>query len=184
MLHRKQHGFDCSTVAEVYDQDGEGSANEIAARTGCAGCPLASQDFSLQRIIRKPQWEYLTPLLRLKPLWEQLREHHNRVRKDNSERKADGSPVANPGRIGPLTLDARRAGLQAILDIQGQVNATAQQLGRPPMDMLNTDEVSRIQELIDANTWPNRWTGEELPGDTYVPQMSPDGFMQNQLFGE
>ncbi len=150
------HGFDCSEVAEVYNAGEDGDANEVNARTGCTGCPLASQDFSLQRILRKPQWAYLGPLRRLKSLYAELREHHHRLRKDNNERRADGSPVANPGRIGPLKMEARRYGLETELAVQAQVNAAADALARPRVDLINAEEVSRIEELSAANTWPDR----------------------------
>lgn len=184
MLGKDCHGLDCRIVAEVYDQDVDGSANEIAARTGCVGCPLASQDFSLQRLIKKPQWAYLSPLRRLKPLYEELRKHHNRLRKGNDERRVDGSLVANPGRIGPLTMDARRHGLAEILAIQDEVNAAAAAQGRPDIDLINAEEEARIEALIAANTWPNRWSGEEMPGDTPLPKVFADGSVQHELFGE
>lgn len=184
MLAQDKHQLDCRTVAEVYDQDLEGSANEIAARTGCVGCPLASQDFSLQRILRRPEWAYLAPLRRLKPLYEELRRHRNRIRKGNDERKMDGSLVANPGRIGPLTMEARRYGLREVLAIQREVNVVAEWQGRPEVWLITAEEEARVEDLIAANTWPNRWTGDELPGDVDLPDVYADGTIQPLLFGE
>jgi DNA sulfur modification protein DndC len=183
MLHGKAHNLDCQIVAEVYDQDVDGSANEVSARTGCTGCPLASQDFSLQRILRRPQWTYLEPLRRLKPLYEMLREHQNRLRKDNNERRVDGSLVANPGRIGPLTMAARKLGLEEVLSVQTAVNMAAESQGRPCVDLLDAEEEARIRELWELNTWPDRWTGDELPGDTLLPDVFGDGTTQELLFG-
>lgn len=176
------HGLDFRIVAEVYDADEEGSANEVAARTGCVGCNLASQDFSLQRLLRRPEWAYLAPLRRLKPLWGELREHSNRLRKGNDERRKDGTLVSNPGRIGPLNLEARRWGLAEVLQIQAEVNAAADAAGRPRIDLIDPQEEARIRELIAANTWPDKWDGTELPGDTDLPRVYGDGTMQQLLF--
>lgn len=180
-VHERKHGFDCRDVAEVYDAGVDGDANELAARTGCIGCPLASQDFSLQRIIRKPQWAHFEPLRRLKSLYVELRGHGNRLRKGNDERRKDGTLVSNPGRIGPLTMAARERGLAEVLAVQAEVNAAAIRLGSPTIDILNAEEEARIRELIAANTWPDRWTGEEMTGDVDIPDMHGDGSVQPLL---
>lgn len=103
-------------------------------------------------------------------------------RKSNDERKADGSQVKNPGRVGPLTMDARRHGMATVLEVQLQVNEAADRLGRPSIDLLNREEVDRIEELIAANTWPNRWTGDELPGNCDIPELHADGSVQALMF--
>lgn len=177
-------GFPTRLVAEAYDQDVEGSAVEMSARTGCIGCPLASQEVALDRICRRPEWAYLAPLKRLKPLYRELTEHRNRLRKSNDERKADGSQVKNPGRIGPLTMDARRHGMATVLAVQTEVNEEAARLGRPLIDILNAEEVARIEELIAANTWPNRWTGSEILGNVQIPKLYADGTVQSAMFDE
>lgn len=155
---------------------------ESHARTGCIGCPLASKDGALDRVLLLPQWKYLAPLKRLRPLYEELGQHKNRLRKANEERRADGSIVSNPGRIGPLCMEARRRGLAEVLAIQAEVNAAADAASRPPIDILNAEEISRIEELIAANTWPQRWTGNELPGNAEVPQLYADGSLQRLLW--
>lgn len=53
----------------------------------------------------------------------------------------------------------------------------------PTIDILNEEEVSRIKELIEAKTFPNKWTGEEL--NASVPQdeiMYSDGTILQTLF--
>jgi DNA sulfur modification protein DndC len=52
------------------------------------------------------------------------------------------------------------------------------------VSLINEEERARIEELIAANTWPNKWTGEEMPGNTLLPEMFPDGSIQKLLFGE
>lgn len=175
-------GFPTRLVAEAYDQDIEGSAVELSARTGCVGCPLASQEVALDRVCRRPEWSYLSPLKRLKPLYRELTEHKHRLRKSNEERKADGGQVKNPGRVGPLTMAARRMGLETVLAVQAEVNAAATSLGRPTIDLLNREEVARIEELIAANTWPNRWTGDEIAGNEDIPNLYGDGSLQGLLW--
>ena len=49
-----------------------------------------------------------------------------------------------------------------------------------------TDEemAARIEELIQANTWPNKWRGDELRGDTLIPQIIKEGVVQPLLHPE
>jgi hypothetical protein len=49
---------------------------------------------------------------------------------------------------GPLTMVARRWALEKILEIQSVVNLGAAIGDRPPIDILNKEEESRILELI------------------------------------
>lgn len=181
------HGWTDLTanVAEAYGGTGdhERLINE-AARTGCVGCNLASQDFSLQRLIRNPQWAYLEPLRRLKPLYAELKKPERRLRKDGTERRADGTLVSNPMRLGPLTMEARRWGLAQVLAIQDEVNAVARATGRPEYSLVSPEEEARIHELIAANTWPRKWSGEEPTGDVLLPEVQKDGSVQEWLFGD
>jgi DNA sulfur modification protein DndC len=161
-------GFPTFDVADAYGMDVDGSAFEVAARTGCVGCNLASRDLALERLVGRPKWEHLAPLLRLRPLYALLKAPSNRLRKLD-ERKADGTPVSNPGRLGPLTMDARRMGLAAVLAIQVDVNREGLRRRRPGIDLISPAEHGRILELIEANTWPHRWDGDEITGDTLLP---------------
>ena len=179
-FHAPGHGFPTSVIAEVYGGD---EAQEINARTGCVGCNLASKDTSLDTLLKLPHWQYLTPLKRLRPLYAELTKAKSRLRKDGTDRLKDGSLAANPMRLGPLTMDARRAGLAEVLAIQEEVNTAARELGRPCIDLINAEEHARILELIAANTWPDRWTGEEIRGDILIPQVVADGVMQPILLG-
>lgn len=149
-----------SMLAEAYGGD---EAEEVNARTGCVGCPLAHRDTALDSIISRPTWGYLAPLKGLREIYRRLRLPANRLRKPGGETRADGSLVENQHRMGPIKLAVRRTALDRIIGIQAEVNAEADRLRRPRMDILNPGEIARIVELIDAGTWPQRWTGQE-PG--------------------
>lgn len=167
MTRAAQHRFDCSAVAEIYDQNSEGSAEEVLSRTGCVSCPVAARDFALERTIRKPEWRYLSPLAELRSLYEWLSRPMNRLKK--IERRKDGTVARRPMRLGPLVMSARRRGLETVLDIQARVNAG----GEPEVSLINAEELARINELIAANTWPQGWTGEEVQGNELIEEARP-----------
>lgn len=181
MLHRADHGFNCVPVASVYDQDAEGSENEVLARTGCLVCPVASRDLALERTVKKPEWAYLAPLLALRDVYDELSQPRHRLQK-NGERLADGRLSGRPMRLGPLLIESRRQALEVILGIQEEVNWAAADLGRPAVSLINAEELARIEELIAANTWPQSWTGEEPSGDELLPLTYRDGSVQGVLF--
>lgn len=172
-------GFSTTQVAIAY---GGELAEEINARTGCIGCPLASKDTALDAVIKQSDWAYLAPLKRLRPIYEQMRLFSNRLQKDGTETKKDGSLVANPGRKGPLTLEARSRFLEEILAIQKEVCMEAMTTCRPTISLINPEEEARIRELIELKTFPNRWSGEELRGDIMLPEVYPNGDTQLLLF--
>ena len=149
-------------LAEVYGGD---EAEELHARTGCVGCPLAELDLALDSLLVRPSWSYLAPLKRLRPLWREMRLPKNRLRKPGGETRKDGSLVRNQHRMGPLTLDARRYALGVVLGIQRETNEAADATKRPRIDILNDTEAARINALIAANTWPKKWSGTEPRAD-------------------
>lgn len=172
-------GFPTERVADSYGGD---EAEEINARTGCVGCNLAARDTALETLLLDPRWYYLAPLMRLRPLWAELKKPHNRLRKIN-ERTKDGSLSKNQGRMGPLTMDARRWGLQQVLDIQNEINAGARACGDPEYFLINDEEREAIEEMISANTWPQKWTGEEQRADLpFNERDSVSGWMQESIF--
>lgn len=179
MFHASGLGFSTSSIAKAYGGD---EAEEINARTGCMGCPLASKDIALRAVIRQPEWAYLEPLLRLKSLYEELTHNHaNRLRKAGGEMRKDGSLVANPQRVGPLTMEARLCGLEEVLTIQHAVNDAAISLGRPCIDILNHEEEVRIRQLIASGTWPDGWDGTEPVGNALLDKIYSDGTEQPLL---
>lgn len=169
-----------ATIADAYGGD---EAEEINARTGCIGCPLAQEEKALENILRSPAWAYLAPLRGLKPLWRELREPQHRLKKAGIERLKDGSIAKNPQRMGPLTFAARTMALDRILEIQRACNAAGLDQGRPVIDLINAEEEDRIRELIAAETWPDGWDGDEPRADTVMPVVYQNGAVQPLLFG-
>ena len=174
-------GWPTQIIADAYGGD---EAEEINARTGCIGCPLASQERALESILAMPAWQYLEPLRELKPLYRELRQPENRLRKPGAEYLKDGSLASNPQRMGPLTFEAREMALARVLDIQERCNRAALVQQRPVVDILNDDEVDRIRELIAAETWPDGWTGTEPRADVPLDRVWRDGTVEPLLIPE
>ncbi len=165
-------------TASIADAYGGDEAAEIAARTGCIGCPLASRELALETILTNPDWYYLEPLQGLKQLYRELRLPQHRLRKPGAETLKDGTIAKNPQRMGPLTFDARLMALARIIAIQEAVNTSARNLGRPEIDILNAEEEARIRELVSLETWPKGWTGSEPTADTPLDTVYGDGTVQ------
>ena len=177
--HPDYGGFaEAATVADAYGGD---EAVEIDARTGCIGCPLASRERALDTILAHPDWAWLGPLKELKPLYRELRRPANRLRKAKAEYLKDGRMAANPQRMGPLTFEARAMALERILDVQRRCNDDPRRCGRPPVDILNAEEVARIRELIALRTWPNGWDGSEPLATEPLDIVYRDGTVQPLL---
>lgn len=153
-----RHGLDTTGIAAVYGEDD--------VRTGCVGCNLASRDNALERLIRQAEWEHLRPLLEIKPLFAELKMAKHRKRKSEPELRQDGKWAQNVQRLGPLTMEARAYGLERIKDIQS----------RARVDLVNKEEEARIRELWALNTWPNKWTGDEVTGDVALDAYTVDAF--------
>lgn len=170
-----RYGFDTELLADVYGGD---EAEEINARTGCIGCPLATKEAALDALLDMPRWKHLQPLTELRPLYRDLRLFKNRLQKDG-ERKKDGSLSANPNRKGPLTLEARTWALEKVLDVQRRVNEGA--AGGVGVNLINAEEEARIRELIAARKFPDRWTGDEPCGDVPLEQVVAEGIVQQLL---
>jgi DNA sulfur modification protein DndC len=170
------------STAMIADAYGGDEAEEINARTGCTGCPLASEDMALDTILRVPYWSYLAPLKGIKVLWRELREPQHRLRKAGIERLKSGKVAANPQRMGPILLESRLMALERLLAIQKEINEAAQQLGRPLVDMINEEEEARIRDLIAAETWPNGWDGDEPVATVPLDKVFADGTVQPLLF--
>lgn len=164
-------GWPTRILADAYGGD---EAEEINARTGCIGCPLATKDTALDYLVGTEAWAHLAPLKELKPLYRWMREPAQRLRKAGAERLKDGSLAKNPQRMGPLTLEARREGLARVLDIQA----------RAKVNLINAEEEARIRELIEVGTYPDKWTGDEPRADVWLDSIYGDGTEQPILFRE
>jgi DNA sulfur modification protein DndC len=171
-------GWATQLLADAYGGD---EAEEENARFGCTGCPLASKDVALSNIVRRRGWEHLRPLLRIKPVYRQLRLAGNRLKKTGLTAAGSIATAKNKQRMGPLTFAARLWALEELLAIQDEVNAEAARLGRPGVDFLNAEEEGRIRELIAAETWPNGWDGDEPTADTPMDTIYADGSIQPLL---
>jgi len=172
------------STAIIADAYGGDEAEEVNARTGCIGCPLAAEDSALNTILLNSQWTYLAPLKGLKTLWRELREPQHRLRKAGLEILKDGSFAKNPQRMGPLTFEARLMGLERVIGIQAQCNAVARATGRPEVDLINAEEEARIRELITLETWPQGWDGDEPHADVIMDTVYANGAVQPRLFSE
>jgi DNA sulfur modification protein DndC len=141
------HGYAVPGVADVYGEE--------EVRTGCVGCPLASRDVALERVIRRSEWAQLTPLLELKPLWRELKQARWRKRKIDPERRQDGAWGRNVQRMGPLTMEGREYGLARVLDIQR----------RAGVDFVDGVEEARIREMWVLDMWPRKWSSKDTNAD-------------------
>jgi len=160
-----ESGYPTQLIAESYGGD---EAEEVNARTGCVGCNLASRDVALETIIKNPKWAHLSPLMKLRRVYADLKRPANRLRKDGSERRKDGVLSANPNRMGPLTLEARLWGLDQIKSIQSKAR----------VDLINEEEEARIREMIRERVWPHGWSGEEPIATTPMDETIADGLVQ------
>lgn len=166
-----EHGLPTALVAEVY---GGNEAEELNARTGCIGCPLATKDQALDYVISLPQWSYLAPLKKLRPLYTELRKFIHRKQKAGETNK-DGRLSSNPNRKGPLTLEARAWALERVLTIQLEVNCMADRQERPRIDLINAEEEARIRELIALRTYPQKWSDADPDAIYLIPQVYQEG---------
>lgn len=166
--------FSTALIADAYGGD---EAEEINARTGCIGCPLASKDKALDTIVKIQKYAYLTPLKRLKILYRNLRKGTYRLRKTGLE---DGAK--NRQRMGPLTMEARKMAFYEVMAIQTEINEMAEKLNRPKIDILNVEEQLFIQECWKNNLWPNGWDGDEPLGNVPMDKIYPDGSIQPIMF--
>jgi DNA sulfur modification protein DndC len=164
-------GWPVRILADAYGGD---DAEEINARTGCIGCPLAVKDTALDYLVGTDAWAHLAPLKELKPLYRWMREPAQRLRKAGAETLKDGSLAKNPQRMGPLTLSARSEALEKILDIQR----------RARVDLINPQEEARIRELIAARTYPDKWDGSEPSAAAWLDRVNQDGSVEPILFRE
>lgn len=176
-LYAPCEGFPTALVSEVYGGD---EAAEINARTGCIGCPLATEDVALDALIERADWSYLAPLKRLRPLYRELREFKHRKQKAG-ERNQDGRLSSNPNRKGPLTLEARTWALGEVLTIQAEVNAAAAAQGRPAIDLISAEEEAAIRGMIARRVYPLKWSDDDPDATALIPQQLAEGVRQELL---
>jgi DNA sulfur modification protein DndC len=182
MLEAPSYGFPTHRVLEAYGA-GVGDSEPLEARTGCIACPVAGNgDPVLVKTTRLPGWEYLRPLLRLRDLYNELSRPKYRLKK-SGERNKDGKLSSRPNRGGPLLFESRLYGMEQVLRIQAEVNEGARAAGRPELVLISDEEKTRILELIEAETWPQKWSGDDLRGDALVDLVVGEGLTQPVLAG-
>lgn len=169
-----EHGYDVSGVLEVYGFDGDD------IRTGCMSCFAVQEDKALLRVIQNPKWAFLAPILELKTVvYPWLNRWENRLRMPMKLTKA-GKPHSKSGVVGPLTMKARRRGLEMVLDIQHRC--------QHGVELIDAEELECIYWHWDNNTWPRGWTGKEptVKGEVLSKIMVSDsGFIvQPTIFDE
>lgn len=122
-------------------------------------CPLVTDDYMMEYVCSLPRYSYLAPVKRLRSLYEWMRLPQNRLRRHLR---------GNDWPLGPLTMSARLKALAEVLTIQEEVNTAARAMQRPEISLVNAEEHARILELIQENTWPQGWTGNEMEGNEIV----------------
>lgn len=172
-------GWNTDLLADAYGGD---EAEEINARTGCVACPLASKDNALTVMLKMPQWSYLQPLTKLRPIYREMRLPINRLRMPGGEKRKDGTLSKNQNRMGPLTIEARQHFFERILAIQNEINKEAKRLNRPLINILSRQEQAFIKKCWKENLFPNKWSGDEPRADEVFVPTFQDGSKQPFLF--
>ncbi len=147
-FEQDKHGYDTSGVLEVY--------GESDIRTGCMACFAVEEDKALKQLVQNPKWSHLEPILKLKQVYSYLGQWSNRLRMPLKFTQA-GKPHSKSGVVGPLTMEARKHGLDIVLNIQGEVGHG--------VELISDEELNRIYWHWRNNTWPRGWTGNEQHAD-------------------
>ena len=171
--------WETGLLAQAY---GGEEAEEKNARTGCIGCNLVSKDKALLEIVKIPKWEYLSPLLDLRQMYAWLKLPKNRLRKIGFQTTKKGDGASNQNRMGPLTMEARKEGLERLLALIARVNKQAVKDDRPKIDIINAEEIDRIHWHWRQESWPQGWSGKEAVADLPFTQFYADGSSQDSLF--
>lgn len=167
-FERSRHGYpEIANIAAVYGDDD--------VRTGCIGCPLASRDNALERVVQHDEWRYLSPLLELKPMFRQMKKARWRKRKARPELLKSGGYAKNGQRMGPLTMDARAHWLEKILDVQNRVNEAAAVDTRPAVDLINDEEERAIRQMWADDVWPRKWSADDIDADIMLDDINAVG---------
>lgn len=154
-LYSYDHGYPIvHNIATVY--------GESDVRTGCVGCNLASRDVSTIRLMNNLEWEYLRPLLELKPLYAELKKPRWRKRKIKPSLRKDGLWSKNVQRLGPLTMAGRAYGLKCVLDIQA----------RARINLIDAQEEARIHEMWALDMWPRKWSSDDANATMMIPALT------------
>lgn len=172
-------GFNTKLLADTYGGD---EREEINARTGCIGCPLTTEDKGLKTVVSNPEFAYLYPLLQLHELFWEYRKKKHRLKKPWGETTKAGKMAAKQGRLGPLTMKARREFTRKVLAIQRHINAEAIKNGWRTINILNVDELRYIVSCWRDGVYPQKWDGTEPVGSDVAEHRYGDGTIQGTIF--
>jgi DNA sulfur modification protein DndC len=67
------------------------------------------------------------------------------------------------------------------MSIQNRINTVANAEGKPLVVLIDDEEHADILRLIEANTWPNKWSGEEARADDVFEEIRRDGSVQESF---
>lgn len=134
------HGFEdvTSPIAWMYGQHEDGLV-ERSMRFGCIGCPVVHRDRMTEAAAKKNP--ALSPLLELHGVWDEMRHPRYRLRKSD-------------GRLGPLTIAARRQFYVRVIDIQR----------RAGVELITPDDTATIERCWRDGVYPRGWSGTEPIG--------------------
>ncbi len=170
-------GWKTAMLADAY-----GDGEDPNTRTGCIGCNLVQKDRALLVIVKLDHWSYLKPLLKVRSIYAWLKKPSQRIRKVGFQVTKNGKGAKNQNRMGPLTMEARKEGLDRLISIITEVNHRAEELGRPKIDLLNSEEEARIKWHWQNGSWPQGWSGSEPVASKSFVQYFQDGSHQPSMF--
>jgi hypothetical protein len=162
------------STAMIADAYGGDEAEEINARTGCVGCPLAQEDTALDTVLATRVVAYLEPLLGLACCGASCASRAT-ASKPGIERLKDGSIAKNPQRMGPDHVRGTRRRARARAGHPSAVQCGAALGSGQASTSCNAEEEARIRELIAAETWPDGWEGDEPRADELIEKVYQNG---------
>jgi DNA sulfur modification protein DndC len=126
----------------------------VDIRTGCIGCYIVAYDWALHYLVKIPEWSHLAPFLKLKPLYDEMREAKYRLRRGLFEKKSGGYSASKSNSLGPLTIEARQTFFERIRELEKEAG----------YQLINDREETLIRRMWKWCFYPQGWTGAEQKG--------------------
>jgi DNA sulfur modification protein DndC len=123
----------------------------VDIRTGCIACNIVDEDMALKFLVRVPGWSYLAPLIGLRDIYDEMYKRQYRLRHGIVTLKDGSVSAAKTGKVGPLTIDARRYFLWRVQQLEADAN----------YQMIPEDEETMIRQMWRDKVYPRDWTGNE-----------------------
>lgn len=133
-------------------------------RTGCIKCQVVHKDRSFDNLVKhNKEWEWLSPLHDLDNLHEWLKQPPQRHMKVSLDKKVNGDYRNRSGNVmGALTMEARKHGLDWIIDIQDKTNRQAPEgMG---VSLVSGEEIECIKNMWGNNVYPKGWGSDDPSG--------------------